>query len=919
MASSRAVRAGRAAVEFFLDDNPLRRGLTLAERRMRQFGASVQNIGRKAFTAGLGGVAAMALPMSQMMAFDDAIRMTGAVSQSSAEQLESLRQTALELGRTTSFTAVEVASLMGELGRAGFKPDEINAMTAAVLNLSRASGTDAVLASGIMAATLRQFSMGASEAARVSNVLTLAANSTFNSVESLGEALSYAGPVAADLGMTLEDTVAILGTLGNVGIQGSNAGTALRRITTMTAAEATKMREIFGVEFLDAAGNVRPIIQVMGELAEATNGLPTGERIAKMNEAFGLLGITGASVMANAAANTTDLANSLRQAGTVAADTAANMDAGPGGTWRILTSAVEGASIAIGTALAPQFQKLGAWVTEATGKLTTWITQNEGLIVSAARASGYLLAGGAALIIVGKGLQVAAIAASVLNLGLGVVSIGVSTLTGVVGLGATAAGLAATAWGILSAATASGTIAYSLATGAVAVFQIAVLTLTSTTALAAIAATAMEIAIIAGSVAYSLATAAIVGVQIALISLTSGQALATAAAYGLAAAHAIANAVLTGGAIAYSMITWAVSMFQIAMITLASAEGITAVATTVLSGALSALGAILVFMTSPVGIIIAGIVAIGAAAGMIGNPITALTGMLGGAASAFSGMAGKIMETASMLMNVYKPAWDLIVGMIKSGDISGAMTFAWELAKASFSLGVEYIKQAWGGFSDWLSNSVSSIGLTIGEIWGAMWDNFIGVAQYAWAAIKDTLNAVVDFGRSLVGAETIPRKSNVDQVTKDRNARQDARAQESFDARAALQAQQKSGEAGRQAAVDAQLAKINELISTEQKRTEATQTTPPPPLTLPPAQQALANTLMTGTAAAMTSRAQAITAVDKNTAEGQKAIYESLDQSGKTDETVGAIGSLESTLVDEFERTRREDAQAPRLSGSRKS
>jgi len=396
--------------------------------------------------------------------------------------------------------------------------------------------------------------------------------------------------------------------------------------------------------------------------------------------------------------------------------------------------------------------------------------------------------------------------------------------------------------------------------------------------------------------------------------------VATAAAYGLAAAHAIANAVLTGGAIAYSMITWAVSMFQVAMLTLASAEGFTAVATTILSGALSALGAVVVFLTSPLGLILAGIVAIGAVAGMIGNPITALTGMLGGAAAAFSGMAGQIMSTASMLMDVYKPAWDLIVGMIGSGDIAGAMTFAWELAKASFSLGIAYIMQAWGEFSDWLSGSVSSVGLTIGEIWGAMWDNFIGVAQYAWAAIKDTLNAVVDFGRSLVGATKIDRKSNVDQVTNDRNARQDARAQESFDARAKLEQQQKSGEGTRQAAVDAQLAKINELISTEKARAEAarsTFTTPPP--VLPPAQQALANTLMTGTAAAMTAKAQAITAVDKNTAEGQKAIYESLDQSGKKDETVGAIGSLESTLVDEFERTRREDAQAPRLAGSRKS
>ena len=923
MASSRSVKAGRAYVEFFLEDNPLRRGLAIAERRMRQFGASVQNIGRKAFTAGLGGLAAFALPVRQMMNFDDAIRAAAATTDDAAGSLELFKNIALDIAKTSGFTATEVANMMTELARAGHTdPSSIKAMTAAVLNMSKATGTDATRSAEILIATLNQYKLGAGEAARVSDVLTLAANMTSTSVDALGEAMSYAGPVAASMGMTLEDTVAILGQLGNIGVQGSNAGTALRRMVTMTAAEAEKMKEIFGVSFVNPDGSLRPLIQVMGELGGAMAGLPEATKIAKYNEAFGLLGITASIEISNSAQSIQTLSTALQEGSGAAAEAAKFMEGGLGGAFRRMLGAADAAAIGIGTTLTATLESLGTWVGSTATQIGTWVSQNEGLVVSAAKASGYLLAGGAALIILSKGLQVAAIGATILNAGMGVVSIGVSALTGLFSLSTTVVGLAATAWGILSAATASGTIAYSLATGAVAAFQIAVLTLTSTTALAAIAAVAMEVATIAGSVAYSLATAAIVGVQIALIALTSGQVLSTVATYGLAAAHAIANAVLTGGAIAYSMITWAVSMFQIAMLTLASAEGITAVATAVLSGAMSALGSVVMFLTSPIGLIIAGIVAIGAAAGMIGNPITALTGMLGGAVSAFSGLAGQIMATASMLLDVYKPAWDLIVGMIGSGDIAGAMTFAWELAKASFSLGVAYIMQAWGEFSDWMSGSVQSIGLTIGEIWGAMWDNFIGVAQYAWAAIKDTLNAVVDFGRSLVGATKIDRKSNVDQVTNDRNTRQDARAQESFDARAKLEQQQNSGEATRQAAVDAQLQSLNNLIDAERARTSADQliaALPPKNDQLPPQQQALANTLMTGTAAAMTAKAQAITAVDKNTAEGQKAIYESLDQSGKTDETVGAIGSLETTLVDEFERTRREDASAPRLAGSRRS
>lgn len=434
MASSRSVRAGRAFVEFFLEDNPLKRGLTVAERRLRQFGARVQNIGRTAFAAGFGGLAATALPVAQLIAFDDAIRMTGAVSQATGADLERLRNTALELGRTTSFTAVQVAQLMGELGKAGFSVDEIDQMTAAVLNLSRASGTDAVMSAGIMAATLRQFSLGAEHATRVADVMTLAANATFNSVEQLGEALSYAGPVAADLGMSLEDTVAILGTLGNVGIQGSNAGTALRRLGTITAAEADKMRALFGVEFLDAGKNLRPLVQVMGELAAATNDLPAGERIAKMNEAFGLLGITGATVMASTAADTERLATALRDAGGTAQKTAADMDAGPGGVWRRFTSAIEGAAIAIGTALAPTLEKFGTYITDITGKVTEWIAKNGELIVYALKTTAAVFAAGVALIGVAKILSALSVVASVAGAAVGAITTVFSLTAGAVGL-----------------------------------------------------------------------------------------------------------------------------------------------------------------------------------------------------------------------------------------------------------------------------------------------------------------------------------------------------------------------------------------------------------------------------------------------------------------------------------------------------
>lgn len=397
MASRKDIEAGRAHVLLYVNQSALVAGLKKAGQQLRTFGTQMAGIGsRMAMAGGLMSVP-LAMAVKNFADFDDAMLAVKGVSQATTDEWKLLTKTAKDLGASTSFTAVQVASLMVELGRAGFKPDEINDMTGAVLNLARATGTDATLSSGIMAAAIRQFSLGATAATRVADVLTAGANKTFNTVEALGEALSYAGPVAADFGMSIEETVAILGTLGNVGIQGSNAGTALRRMMIITGAEAQKLKGIFGVNFLDAAGNARPLVDVFEEINAATASLGTGTRAQKFNEAFGLLGITGASVVGRNVGSMRELQAALNAAGGTAAKTAAEMDSGLGGALRILLSAVEGVKISFGNALSPVLMKIGNILTLANGVVREFIDNNQGIAVVIAGAVAALTVGGLAV------------------------------------------------------------------------------------------------------------------------------------------------------------------------------------------------------------------------------------------------------------------------------------------------------------------------------------------------------------------------------------------------------------------------------------------------------------------------------------------------------------------------------------------
>lgn len=410
MAGKRDIEAGRAFIKLFLKNDlskQLKGALQGMSKSLKTAGESMKKVGGQMLKVGAAMTAGFGLAVKMAADFDDQMRIVKAVTQATDKQFEMLRMTALNLGRTTSFTASEVAALMTELGRAGFDPTQIDRMTASVLDLAKATGSDATLASGIMAAAIRQFSRQAGDAGRVADALTVAANKSFNTLESLGESLTYAGPVASDFNMSIEDTLALLGALGNVGIQGSNAGTALRRLLTLSGAEAKKLKGIFGVEFADAAGNARPLADVLDEVNEATKNLGTAERAKKFNDAFGLLGITGASAISKNVTSVKALREELAKAEGVAAKTHQEMESGIGGTLRRIMSAAEGVAIAIGNALAPGKIKIGEAIAKNLTLLAEFIEKNKSLVVALSTAAIAITAIGGALVGLGTAATIA--------------------------------------------------------------------------------------------------------------------------------------------------------------------------------------------------------------------------------------------------------------------------------------------------------------------------------------------------------------------------------------------------------------------------------------------------------------------------------------------------------------------------------
>lgn len=198
-----------------------------------------------------------------------------AITGATGDTFKALEKNALDLGRSTRYTATQVGSLQVEYGRLGFTSKEIINATKSTLNLATATGSDLARSAEIAGSTLRAFQIDAKETGRVTDIIASALNKSALSLDSFGEGIKYVAPVAKAVNVTLEETSALMSVLADAGIKGSQAGTSLRRIFTLLTKDG------------------KPLSDRLQELANK------GITLADANDEVGLYAQTALLVLAN--------------------------------------------------------------------------------------------------------------------------------------------------------------------------------------------------------------------------------------------------------------------------------------------------------------------------------------------------------------------------------------------------------------------------------------------------------------------------------------------------------------------------------------------------------------------------------------------------------------------------------------------
>ena len=176
------------------------------------------------------------------------------------------------------------------LAQAGFTARDSIAAIPDVLNLARASALGLGEAADIASNVMSGFGIAAGDAANVTDILAGVSSRANTDVRQLGEAAGYVGPVAAAMGISLEDAAAAIGVMSNAGIQGSRAGTSLRRLLASLANPtdaATEALNSLGIQMSEVSPESNSLSEIIGTLAEA--GLSGAEAF----EIFGNIGAPG--------------------------------------------------------------------------------------------------------------------------------------------------------------------------------------------------------------------------------------------------------------------------------------------------------------------------------------------------------------------------------------------------------------------------------------------------------------------------------------------------------------------------------------------------------------------------------------------------------------------------------------------------
>jgi TP901 family phage tail tape measure protein len=298
------VDAGSIFSEVRISLDKLKQDISSVEAEFDKFGTKnkeqstkVEQDWSKGFNAAsIAGVAAFVAigvavksAISVFAQFDDSMAQVHAVMSGSETDFANLESAALKMGASTHFTAREASDALYILSKSGREASESIELLHKAELLAGASGGSLAEATKMIVQVMNQFGLGAESANRIVEVIA----ASKIPLSEFSNTLAVIGPVAAGMGIPLENLVAVLKILTKTGLDAGSATMALKMILgdlgDSTSPMVSKLAQL-GVAYDKLNPATNTFAEIIGNLSKA--GITAQEAMATFGNRAGPVMVT---------------------------------------------------------------------------------------------------------------------------------------------------------------------------------------------------------------------------------------------------------------------------------------------------------------------------------------------------------------------------------------------------------------------------------------------------------------------------------------------------------------------------------------------------------------------------------------------------------------------------------------------------
>lgn len=332
--------------------------------------------------------------------FDVSMSQVAATMGTTVDQIQELRDFAMEMGANTAFSASQAADALNYMALAGYDAEQSMEMLPNVLNLAASGSMELAAASDMITDSQTALGLTFEETSILVDQMAKAASTTNTSVSQMGDAILTVGGTAKNLAGGTKELNAVLGVLADNSIKGSEAGTHLRNIMlamTPTTDAAVAAFEKLNLSSYDSEGNLRALSDIFADLSTALADYTDEEKTLILSDMFNKTDLASVNALLSTSAERWgEVYGAIENASGAAEAMAATQLDNLTGDITLFQSALEGAQIVISDQLTPTLRQFVQFGSEAISRLSTAF--QEGGLSGAMEELGTVISDGLAMI-----------------------------------------------------------------------------------------------------------------------------------------------------------------------------------------------------------------------------------------------------------------------------------------------------------------------------------------------------------------------------------------------------------------------------------------------------------------------------------------------------------------------------------------